>query len=149
MEMIRICSPQMAQRLAMAPDVPTIAESGSPGFEVIGWAAVFAPAGTPADAVTRLNHALNNTLAQPDVKERLLVAGIETRPGTPDDLDRFVRAEFDKWGKVIRTAPRGVGGPRSNAYGDHRCISSTGRLNSCVACPVRLPTSSWSRCGSS
>ena len=104
MEMIRICPPHMAQRLAMAPDVPTIAESGSPGFEVIGWAAVFAPAGTPADAVTRLNHALNNTLAQPEVKERLLVAGIETRPGTPDDLDRFVRAEFDKWGKVIRTA---------------------------------------------
>ena len=101
---VRALAVTSAQRLAMAPDVPTIAESGSPGFEVIGWAAVFAPAGTPADAVTRLNHALNNALAQPDVKERLLVAGIETRPGTTDDLDRFVRSEFDKWGKVIRTA---------------------------------------------
>jgi len=68
--MIRICPPQMAQRLAMESDVPRIAESGAPGLEVIGWASVFAPADMPADIVTKLNRTLNTALAQLDVKER-------------------------------------------------------------------------------
>jgi threonyl-tRNA synthetase len=66
-----------------------------PGFEVIGWAAVFAPAGTPADAVAKLNRAMNAALVLPDVRERLLANGIETMPGTPEELERFVRAELD------------------------------------------------------
>lgn len=92
------------ERLKLAPDVPTIAESGVPGFDVVGWAALFVPTRTPAEAVAKLNRALNGALAQPDVAATLLAAGIETRPGTAADLDQYVRGEFEKWGKVIRTA---------------------------------------------
>ncbi|MFO1200719.1 MAG: tripartite tricarboxylate transporter substrate binding protein [Burkholderiaceae bacterium] len=101
---LRALAVTAGRRVSMAPDVPTVAESGLPGFEVIGWAAVFAPAGTPADAVAKLNRAMNAALVLPDVRERLLANGIETMPGMPEELERFVRAEVDKWGKVIRTA---------------------------------------------
>jgi tripartite-type tricarboxylate transporter receptor subunit TctC len=89
-------------RVRSAPDVPTIAESGVPGFEVIGWAAMYAPAGTPDDAVGKLNRALNAALTTPDILAKLNEAGIETRPGSPADLAAFTRAEHEKWGRVIR-----------------------------------------------
>lgn len=101
---LRALAVTSGKRVSTAPDVPAIAEFGLPGFEVIGWAAVYAPATTPSDYIERLNRALNAALAQPDVVERLIGVGIETRPGTPEDLARFTRSELEKWGKVIRTA---------------------------------------------
>lgn len=101
---LRALAVTSSRRTSSAPDIPAIAELGVPGFEVIGWAAVYAPAGTPADAIDKLNRALNMSLAQPDVTERLASAGIESRIGSPDDLSRFTRAEYEKWGRVIRTA---------------------------------------------
>jgi tripartite-type tricarboxylate transporter receptor subunit TctC len=99
---LRALATTAGQRVGNAPDVPTVAESGVPGFEVIGWAAVYAPAGTPPEAVQALNRALNGALALPDVRGRLLDAGIEPRPGTPADLQAFTRAEHEKWGRVIK-----------------------------------------------
>ncbi|MBL8381436.1 MAG: tripartite tricarboxylate transporter substrate binding protein [Burkholderiales bacterium] len=99
---LRALAVTAGRRVASAPEVPTVAESGVPGFEVIGWAAMFAPAGTPPAAVNQLNRALNLALAEPDVRQKLADAGIETRPGSPDDLARFVQAESDKWAQVIR-----------------------------------------------
>ena len=101
---LRALAVTSSRRTSSAPDIPAIAELGVPGFEVIGWAAVYAPAGTPADAIDKLNRALQTALAQPDVPERLASAGIESRIGSPDDLSRFTRAEYEKWGRVIRTA---------------------------------------------
>jgi tripartite-type tricarboxylate transporter receptor subunit TctC len=101
---LRALAVTAGRRVGNAPDVPTIAESGVPGFEVIGWAALFAPAGTPPDTVARLNRALNAALALPEVREKMAGAGIELAPGTPEELAQFVRAEYDKWGRVIRTA---------------------------------------------
>jgi tripartite-type tricarboxylate transporter receptor subunit TctC len=99
---LRALAVTSSRRVASAPEVPTVAESGVAGFEVIGWAALFAPAGTPAGAVTLLNRALNAALAEPEVRQKLADVGIETRPGSPEDLARFVRAEAEKWGEVIR-----------------------------------------------
>ncbi len=99
---LRALAVTAGRRVASAPEVPTVAESGVAGFEVIGWAALFAPVGTPAAAVAQLNRALNAALAEPEVRQKLLDAGIETRSGSPEELARFVRAESDKWAEVIR-----------------------------------------------
>jgi tripartite-type tricarboxylate transporter receptor subunit TctC len=93
-----------AQRSPVAPDLPTVAESGFPGFEVIGWFGWLAPAATPKNVVARLNREIVSVLKQPEVRERL--AGMSTVPvgNTSQEFGDFIRAEGDKWGKVIRQA---------------------------------------------
>ena len=91
-----------AQRSKAAPDLPTIAESGVPGYETYEWNAVFAPAGTPPEIVTRLNTELNKALRSPDIQERLFQIGAEPAPGTPKELDDYVRKELAKWAKVVK-----------------------------------------------
>jgi tripartite-type tricarboxylate transporter receptor subunit TctC len=89
-------------RVPAAPEIPTIAESGLPGFEVSAWDGVFAPAGTPAAAVDRLNAAIRQALADPKVREALVARGAQPVPGTPDELARHVDAESEKWARVVR-----------------------------------------------
>ena len=99
---IRAIAVMGPSRLAALPDVPTSRESGFPDFEQVGWFGVVAPAGTPRDVVARLNAALNMALAQPDVREKLEVAGLESKPGTTEEMNALVVSEYARWGKVVK-----------------------------------------------
>ena len=93
-----------AARWPLLPDVPTVAESGFPGFEAAVWYALLAPAGTPADIITKLNAAANaylRTKASADLFRKL---GIESAGGTPEELRAFIAAELEKWGPIIKAA---------------------------------------------
>ena len=87
-------------RLPTAPDVPTVAEAGYPGYEVSGWLGIVAPRGTPAPIVARLNAALNGIVRQPDTAARLVGQGAEVVTGTPEEFGAFIRAEIERWAKV-------------------------------------------------
>jgi len=92
------------QRLATLPDVPTAAEAGVPGWEVVSWQAVFAPAGTPKPIVQRLNTEIAGILKTPDVQARLADLGVEVGGGPPEQLGEFQKAEIAKWAKVVKAA---------------------------------------------
>ena len=93
-----------AQRSPLLPQVPTVAEAGFPGFEYDLWIGLFAPAGTPRPVVDQLNREVSRIMALPDVKERLASQGVVHKPITPDEFDRFVRAEVDKLRNLVRVA---------------------------------------------
>jgi len=90
-----------AKRFPRLPQIPTFAESGLPGFESNGWFGIVAPAGTPAEVITKLNAALVTLLKEPDVVERIRALGAEPMPMTPTDYAAFIRSEIDKWVKVV------------------------------------------------
>ena len=92
-----------AQRNPAAPGLPAMAET-LPGFEVTNWIALFAPAGTPADIVAKLNTEVMRIMRLPEVQARLVTEGAKSRPNTPAEFAVFVKAEMTKWGKVIRDA---------------------------------------------
>ncbi|MGL4638092.1 MAG: Bug family tripartite tricarboxylate transporter substrate binding protein [Beijerinckiaceae bacterium] len=89
-------------RFAGLPDIPTVAESGVAGFDVTSWNAVFAPAGTPADAVRILNEAIVAAVSEPTVRQRLLDLGIEPKGGAPSAIQDRLKADIARWGEVIR-----------------------------------------------
>ena len=91
-------------RAAIFPDVPTMEEAGVPGYETNTWNALFAPAGTPPEAVAKLNAAANAALVDPEVKKRLADVGAETVGGTPAQLAAHVTAEIARWRPVIKAA---------------------------------------------
>ncbi len=91
-----------SSRTSLLPDVPTISESGLPGYVVNNWYGVFVPAGTPPEIVDRLNVEINKALEAPDAKKRLLDAGIEAAPGKSADFRAYVDAETKKWAKVVK-----------------------------------------------
>jgi len=88
-------------RFFALPEVPTFAESGLAGYESIGWFGFVAPAGTPPAIIARLNGAIVAALADAAVLERIHQLGAEPMPGTPEEFGRFIRSEYEKWGKVI------------------------------------------------
>ena len=87
-----------------APQLPTIAESGLPGYEVYEWNALFAPAGTPAEVIDRMQREVARAMAATDVRERLSALGAEPVASTPPELERFRRAEINKWAATIKRA---------------------------------------------
>lgn len=91
-----------AKRSAIAPEVPTIAEAGLPGYEVGSWHGVFAPAGTPKDILQKLNAAIVKGIHAPDVRERLAALGVEPVGSSVEQFAAFVRAEVPKWAKVVK-----------------------------------------------
>jgi len=91
-----------AKRTPLMPDVPTLAESGLPGYESSTTFAMFAPAGTPKEIITKLNREVLRALVSPDIKERLANQGMETIGGTPEEFVAYNRREMQKWSKVIR-----------------------------------------------
>jgi tripartite-type tricarboxylate transporter receptor subunit TctC len=93
-----------SRRISAAPDVPTFAEAGVPGYESVGWFGVVAPAGTPAIAVERLNAEIVAALGAADVRERVLASGAEPLTGTPQEFAAMIRDETRKWAQVIRMA---------------------------------------------
>jgi len=93
-----------AKRASALPSVPTMAESGVPGFEAIGWFGVVAPAATPKDIVAKLNSEMVRMLAAPDIKERISNLGAEVVSTTPEGMDQFNRAQIALWGKVVKAS---------------------------------------------
>ena len=89
-------------RSSAAPELPTIAESGYPGFEVTLWQGIFAPAKTPAPIVHRLHHETVKVLALPDLRTKLADLGLETIGNSPDALAAVIKSEIPKWAKVIK-----------------------------------------------
>jgi tripartite-type tricarboxylate transporter receptor subunit TctC len=92
------------ERVAVVPDIPTIAESGVPGFDVMSWFAFFVPARTPQDVIARINADTNAALAYPAVKSRFEELGATPKGSTPAQLAAFLKSETEKWGPVIRDA---------------------------------------------
>ena len=93
-----------SKRDAAAPDIPTIAESGLPGFDVMSWQALFVPARTPPDVVRRINTAANAALADPAIKAKLQQMGYVAVGSTPEELAKLLRSEIEKWTAVIKSA---------------------------------------------
>ena len=93
-----------AKRSVVVPELPTIAESGAPGFQSGGWFGILAPAGTPAHIVKKLNGEISAAMQQPDVRDRLLAQGAEPLWGPPDEMKKLLAREREVWGKVIRDA---------------------------------------------
>jgi tripartite-type tricarboxylate transporter receptor subunit TctC len=99
---LRALAVSSAQRVEAAPDLPTIAESGLPGFETGSWQGILAPARTPRAVIDKLNAELRRVLALPDVKAKLAAQGTQVRADTPEALDRFMQTEIARWGDVVR-----------------------------------------------
>jgi len=92
------------KRASSMPELPTIAESGLPGYDAATWGGILAPAGTPKPVVAKLNGAINAALKQDDVRARLGGAGIEIQGGTPEAFGAVIKAEIDKWGRIVKQA---------------------------------------------
>jgi tripartite-type tricarboxylate transporter receptor subunit TctC len=91
-----------ARRSPLLPDVPTVAESGYPGFDVQSWFGLAAPAGTPRPVIDRLNAALGKALATPDVRQRLQDLAATPEPGTPEQMRSLIAAEIRRWRDVVK-----------------------------------------------
>src|SRR5215475_3319396 len=105
--LIKAYAAKTPQRLKVAPDLPTIAESGLPDFQMVVWYAMYAPKGTPTGVVEKLSAALQKSLDDPDVKDRLARSGAETvapERARPDVLRAYLKSEIDKWVPIIRKA---------------------------------------------
>jgi tripartite-type tricarboxylate transporter receptor subunit TctC len=101
---VKILAVASDRRSPLLPDVPTVAESGVPGYQASSWNAIAAPARTPRAIVDRLNRAIGAALASADVKARLEGAGVTARGSTPDEMRQLVIAEIAKWRRVIELA---------------------------------------------
>jgi tripartite-type tricarboxylate transporter receptor subunit TctC len=101
---IRALAVTSPRRSALAPDVPTMIESGLPGFEVTGWYGLAAPAGTAKVAIDKLNADANRALKSPDVIEQFRVQGYEPLGGTPDELNARIKTDTERWTRIIRDA---------------------------------------------
>jgi tripartite-type tricarboxylate transporter receptor subunit TctC len=91
-----------AKRSPEMPDVPTIAEAGVPGYEAIVWIGMLAPAGTPREIVAKLNGEIGKLVRADEVRKLLAPTGMEPDPDTPEQFGAYVKADYDKWGKVVR-----------------------------------------------
>jgi tripartite-type tricarboxylate transporter receptor subunit TctC len=92
-----------ARRLPELPDVPTVAESGFPGFEAYSWIGIFAPAATPPATVAKLTRDFQNTLNTPDVNRKLTQAGFEVMATDGPGVERYARQEYERWGSFVRS----------------------------------------------
>ncbi|HEY3047715.1 MAG TPA: tripartite tricarboxylate transporter substrate binding protein [Polaromonas sp.] len=93
-----------AKRSAALPDVPTVSESGLPGFEAVSWLSLLVPTGTPQPIIEKINRDVTAVLALPEVRERLAATGAELAPGTPAELDAFIRTEMTKWARAVKAS---------------------------------------------
>jgi len=91
-----------AQRSQIAPDIPTMIEAGVPGYEHLLWNAVFAPAGTPRDAIARLDAELAKAVNAPELRERFATLGVEPLSRTSEQMAAYLKSEVDKYGKIVR-----------------------------------------------
>ena len=96
-----------AARSALFPDIPTVAETGLPGYQSLGWFGLFAPPGTPGDIVAGISADTRTVLALPDARQRLAEQGAEPAPSTPEDFAAFVNSDIGKWLELARTPASG------------------------------------------
>jgi tripartite-type tricarboxylate transporter receptor subunit TctC len=101
---LRILGVGARERHPLAPEVPTIAEQGVPGYEMGTWYGIFAPAGSPADAIERLASEIAKVVADPRARELMLTQGVDPHASSPAEFRRFFLAEFARWGKLVRDA---------------------------------------------
>jgi tripartite-type tricarboxylate transporter receptor subunit TctC len=101
---MRALASTAAARSALFPELPTIAESGVPGYDASGWNALLAPRATPREIIARIHGTLVDGLKAPKVREILVSSGAEAVGNTPDEFARFLQDEITKWGKVVRAA---------------------------------------------
>ncbi len=99
---VRVLGVTSKARMDALPQVPTIAESGLPGYDVSNWLGVLAPAGTPKDVIATLHGALGKAMATPALKQQLVALGIEPTFGTPEEFTALMRAEIPKWAEIVR-----------------------------------------------
>jgi tripartite-type tricarboxylate transporter receptor subunit TctC len=99
---LRALAVSTAKRSALAPELPTMAESGLAGFDLATWFAFYAPAATPRDLVEKISADMRRALAQPDTKERLTGIGVDVVASTSQELGAFNRAELVKWAKIVK-----------------------------------------------
>ena len=99
---VRAIAVTSAKRSAAAPDIPTIAESGLPGFEASSWFALMAPAGLPKEMLARINAETVRVMSLPDVREKLTQLGLDVAPGSPEALASHIQTETVKWAKVVK-----------------------------------------------
>ena len=93
-----------SKRAPGADDIPTIAEAGVPGYEAVQWYGVLAPAGTPADIISKLHAGVVRAVQNPEVRKRLMNDGAEPVGSSPAEFAAYIKAETDKWAKVIKAA---------------------------------------------
>jgi tripartite-type tricarboxylate transporter receptor subunit TctC len=93
-----------AARSPALPDVPTVAESGFPGFEANGWLGILVPNGTPPDVIAKLSGEIAKVMQSPEMKRQLLAQGVEARATTPEQFGALIKSETAKWGKIIADA---------------------------------------------
>ena len=91
-----------SKRSALMPELPTLAESGMPGFEAAAWQGIVVPTGTPADIIQKLNAEVNKALAHPDVRSRLAAQGADILGGSPADYAAYLRTEIPRWAKAVK-----------------------------------------------
>jgi tripartite-type tricarboxylate transporter receptor subunit TctC len=101
---VRALGVSTAVRLPAAPEIPPIAEVGVPGFDAAGWGMISAPAATPIAIVAKLQAALNSALALPEVHQQIIKLGMIPGTGSPEELQRFVLSEIERWGKLVQQA---------------------------------------------
>jgi tripartite-type tricarboxylate transporter receptor subunit TctC len=101
---VRALAVTTAKRTALAPDLPTIAESGLPGFDISTWFGIFVPAATPREIVDRLHAEFTAALAAPELREKMLNLGAEPVGSTPEEFARYIRGEAEKYARVIRSS---------------------------------------------
>ncbi len=99
---IRAIGVTSVRRSAAAPDIPTIAEQGLPGFEAVSWFALVGPTGLPADVQNRLSRLTKETLLQPTIQTKLRASGLEPAPNSPAELARFIDQEREKWAAIVK-----------------------------------------------
>jgi tripartite-type tricarboxylate transporter receptor subunit TctC len=99
---IRVLAVTSAKRSAALPDIPTLAETVAPGFDVNEWHGVLTPRGTPRHIIQTLNKEVNAVLTVPEVRERFASLGAEPNPSTPEQMSQFVKVESDRWKKVLK-----------------------------------------------
>jgi tripartite-type tricarboxylate transporter receptor subunit TctC len=101
---LRAVAVTSTKRLPNLPDVPTIDEAGVKGYESLSWSGIVAPAATPRRVIDKLNAAIEKILRDPDVRQRFASLGVEPVGGPPEAFSRHIRAEAEKWGRVVKTA---------------------------------------------
>ena len=99
---VRAIAVSSLTRYSVMPEVPTLAEGGVAKFEALAWNGVLFPAGTPREAVERMNREMNAALKSPDVRQKLATAGLDPVGGTPEEFAQLIRSESDKWGPIIK-----------------------------------------------
>jgi tripartite-type tricarboxylate transporter receptor subunit TctC len=101
---LRALAVTSTKRLPNLPDVPTLDEAGVKGYESLSWSGIMAPAGTPKRVIDKLNAAIDKILRDPDVKQRFASLGVDPVGGPPEAFSRHIRAESEKWARVVKTA---------------------------------------------